>query len=204
MSAFDRRLVPARPDLAAEHLRGPGRRAAIRRGHAAPASSRRLRRCAASPTRTLRSTPRRFSASASPFMTSSRAGPGGSWRATAMSAGCRPTPWGRRAEPCHRVFAVRTFVYPVPSIKRPHLMALTMGSEVSVDEEVGLFCALTGGGFVFSGHLAPSNLSRRRSRDGRRALSRHPLSVGRQDEPRPRLLGSRSDRPASLWRSLPA
>lgn len=62
---------------------------------------------------------------------------------------------GPPAEPCHRVFAVRTFVYPVPSIKRPHLMALTMGSEVSVDEEVGLFCALTGGGFVFSGHLAP-------------------------------------------------
>lgn len=55
----------------------------------------------------------------------------------------------------HRVSAVRTFIYPTPSIKKPPLMALTFGSTVTVRGGEGSFLALTEGGFVFAPHLAP-------------------------------------------------
>lgn len=59
------------------------------------------------------------------------------------------------AEPSHRVSALRTFVYPGPSMKLPPLENLSLGAQVSVAGETGDFLVLTDGGHVFAGHLAP-------------------------------------------------
>ena len=56
---FDRRLTPARPDLADERLRGSVRGGALRGRRRCGASTRRPRRCAAIRLPTRRSTPRR-------------------------------------------------------------------------------------------------------------------------------------------------
>lgn len=57
--------------------------------------------------------------------------------------------------PTHRVEALRTFVYPAPDMKQPPLRAVTLGAHVSVAEPVGEFVRLADHGFVFARHLAP-------------------------------------------------
>jgi cell wall-associated NlpC family hydrolase len=57
------------------------------------------------------------------------------------------------AAPTHRVAALRTFVYPGPSIKLPPLAALSMGAAPAVATIEGEFAALAGGGFVIARHL---------------------------------------------------
>lgn len=54
----------------------------------------------------------------------------------------------------HRVEALRTFVYPAPDMKQPPLRALTLGARVSVAEPAGEFVKLADHGFVFRRHLA--------------------------------------------------
>ena len=56
--------------------------------------------------------------------------------------------------PTHRVTALRTFLYPGPSIKLPPLAVLSIGSRLSVMREDGRFL-VTPDGFVFSGHVGP-------------------------------------------------
>lgn len=57
-------------------------------------------------------------------------------------------------EPSHRVAALRTFVYPGPSMKLPPLESLSLGAQVSVAGEAGEFLILADGGHVFAGHLS--------------------------------------------------
>ncbi len=58
--------------------------------------------------------------------------------------------------PTHRVGAIRTFVYPVPDLKRPPLAFLSLGaSVVAAGDPEGGYLPLAGGGFVFAAHLAP-------------------------------------------------
>lgn len=59
--------------------------------------------------------------------------------------------------PTHRVAALRTFVYPGPSIKLPPLASLSLGAGVAVVEEKGDFAILADGGHVFAKHLATSD-----------------------------------------------
>jgi hypothetical protein len=61
-------------------------------------------------------------------------------------------------EPSHRVSALRTFVYPGPSMKLPPLQALSLGAEISVTGEAGEFLVLADGGHVFAGHVSPCDL----------------------------------------------
>ncbi|GJD52559.1 hypothetical protein OPKNFCMD_5325 [Methylobacterium crusticola] len=58
-------------------------------------------------------------------------------------------------EPTHRVAALRTFVYPAPDLKRPALAHLSFGALVTVEAQAGPYARLADGGFVWSGHLAP-------------------------------------------------
>ncbi len=58
-------------------------------------------------------------------------------------------------DPTHWMPARATFVYPTPDMKRPPLMRLTFGSEVTVIGREGRFYELSRGGFVFVGHLHP-------------------------------------------------
>jgi hypothetical protein len=64
------------------------------------------------------------------------------------------------AAPTHRVSALRTFVYPGPSMKLPPLAAISLGAGVSVSHATGDFVVLSefgrfSTGYVFSGHVAP-------------------------------------------------
>lgn len=58
-------------------------------------------------------------------------------------------------EPTHRVRAIGTFLYPVPDIKAPPLMHLSLNAQLSVAEGDDKFCLLTTGGFVYTRHITP-------------------------------------------------
>lgn len=57
--------------------------------------------------------------------------------------------------PTHRVRAIGTFLYPVPDIKAPPIMHLSLNAALSVAEGDDKFCLLNTGGFVFTRHIAP-------------------------------------------------
>ena len=58
------------------------------------------------------------------------------------------------AQPTHRIDALRTFVYPTPSIKEPPLNALSFGSVIAVQGEDGKFLRIADG-FIFAMHAKP-------------------------------------------------
>lgn len=53
----------------------------------------------------------------------------------------------------HRIFVNRGFIYSAADIKSPVLAALPFGARVNVEDEEGAFARLTEGGFVFAPHL---------------------------------------------------
>ena len=59
--------------------------------------------------------------------------------------------------PSHRVIALRSFVYPRPDLKAPPREVLSLGSPVTVEGGRDGYVAITGGGWVFAGHLVPWN-----------------------------------------------
>lgn len=65
--------------------------------------------------------------------------------ANALSAEIRPV--------THRVSALGTFLYPVPDIKSPPIMHLSINAQLAVEEKVDRFYKLAGGGFVVDRHV---------------------------------------------------
>ncbi|MEK4034172.1 NlpC/P60 family protein [Methylocystis sp. IM3] len=63
--------------------------------------------------------------------------------------------WSEVSAPTHRVCVPRTFVYPAASIKQPPLLALPLAAEVSIVEERDSFLVTRDRGFVWRTHLAP-------------------------------------------------
>ncbi|MGY6284916.1 C40 family peptidase [Methylorubrum extorquens] len=57
--------------------------------------------------------------------------------------------------PTHRVAALRTFVYPAPDLKRPHIAHLSLGAAFAAEAQEGEYWRLAGGGYVFAGHAVP-------------------------------------------------
>lgn len=57
----------------------------------------------------------------------------------------------------HTTLATRTFVYPAPSMKTPPLLALPMLAQVRVSDVDGAFARIEGSGFVWADHLAPAD-----------------------------------------------
>lgn len=55
--------------------------------------------------------------------------------------------------PTHKVRALGTFVYPVPDIKVPPLLHLSIGAELAVAETSETFCRLQQGGYVITRHV---------------------------------------------------
>lgn len=153
MTAFDPRTTPARPDLAAEHLRG-----SVDAPRYVPGRKRRVVEMAAP----LRARPDPDA----PLVTEALFGErvtiydeddGWAWGQLEADGyvGWMPSRLlGAPAPTTHRVCAVRTFVYPVPSIRRPQSMVLSLGSDIEVVGHEGVFLAVPGG-FVFEKHLAP-------------------------------------------------
>ncbi|MDQ0395924.1 C40 family peptidase [Labrys monachus] len=155
----DRRTTLARPDFAAEHLRGLVE---------APRYGRGERRRVVETAAALRREPD-FATSIDTeavfgeIFTVYDEMEGWAWgqlerdlyvgwlSANALSAGAADDAHA----PTHRIRAQRTFVYPVPSIKAPPMMPLTLGSAIAVSGPSGPFLALKDWGFVFAEHAAP-------------------------------------------------
>lgn len=57
--------------------------------------------------------------------------------------------------PTHRVRAIGTFLYPVPDIKVPPILHLSLNSALNIVEGDEKFSRLKSGGFVFTRHIAP-------------------------------------------------
>ncbi|WP_342154188.1 C40 family peptidase [Methylorubrum sp. SB2] len=57
--------------------------------------------------------------------------------------------------PTHRVAALRTFVYPAPDLKRPHVAHLSLGAAFAAEDREGEYWRLSGGGYVFADHAVP-------------------------------------------------
>ncbi len=64
------------------------------------------------------------------------------------------TLWSRVYQPTHIVATPRTFLYPRASIKDPPLVGLPMGAELEIVDARESFSVTSEGGFVFSRHLA--------------------------------------------------
>lgn len=60
-----------------------------------------------------------------------------------------------RVDPTHRVSALRTYLYPQPDLKAPARELLSMNAPVAVADSNGPFLGLSGGGWIWAGHLAP-------------------------------------------------
>ncbi|MCP8938098.1 C40 family peptidase [Alsobacter sp. SYSU M60028] len=153
--SFDRRLTPARPDLAAAHLRGVVEAAryvegrAMRVLEASAAVRREPSPGGALDTEALHGeavTAYEFDAEGWVWGQLARDSYVGWMPAAALIEGA--------PAPTHRVHALRTFVYPGPSIKLPPVAALSLGSEVEVLRMQGDF-AVTPLGAVFAQHLRP-------------------------------------------------
>jgi cell wall-associated NlpC family hydrolase len=154
VTALDRRLLPARPDLAAEHLRGRVEAARFVVGEA-----RRVVDFAAPVRREPRpDAPLDTEALHGEAVTVYDEVEGWAWGQLArdLYVGWLPAnALGKPLPATHRVGALRTFVYPAPSIKQPPLQPLSFGSEVAVAAQEGHFARLAEGGFVFERHLQP-------------------------------------------------
>jgi cell wall-associated NlpC family hydrolase len=151
---FDPRVTPARPDLAAEWLRGKIEVARYVEGS---------RRRVIEPIAPLRRAP------AHDAMLETQAlygedvlvfeeNEGWAWAQLLRDSYVGYLPanaLGADAAPTHRVAVLSTFVYPKPSIKAPPVMALPLDARLQVAKSEGDFCVLAGGGFVYARHIAP-------------------------------------------------
>jgi cell wall-associated NlpC family hydrolase len=154
MSApFDRRITPARADLAAEHLRGLVDAPRYAKG-------REARIVAASAP--LRRSPEAFA----PLETEALYGEsvtvyderdGWAWAQLQrdLYVGYLPAEaLGTPSEPTHRVAALRTHAYPGPSIKLVPRMALSLGAQLTIAGREGDFAISADGLHFWSRHLA--------------------------------------------------
>ena len=150
---FDRRLTLARPDLAADHLRGlvDASRYAIGQAKRIIAASAPLRRypdaSAALETEALHG---------ESVMVYDEQG-GWAWVQLDRDSyvGYMPAAaLGAPSEPTHRVVALRTHAYPGPSIKLPHVHALSLGAHVTIERQSGEFLVDPEGLHYWGRHLA--------------------------------------------------
>lgn len=152
---LDPRLTPARPDLAASHLRGQ----VEARSFVEPEPG-----WVIAPSVPLRREPRPDA----PLDTEALRGEavqvyerfeGWAWVQLGLDGYVGYLPdTALRTEaptPTHRVSALRTFIYPGRSMKLPPLEALSIGARVAVTGAIDDFLILADGGYVIAAHLSP-------------------------------------------------
>jgi cell wall-associated NlpC family hydrolase len=156
MPAFDPRLTPARADLAAKHLEGKVEAARYVEGRVYEIVE---------PQAPLRREPRPDASLETEALKGERVtvydanGEGWAWGQLAADGyvGWLPenalAPPG--AAPTHKVTALRTLVFPGPSIKLPPLEALPLGARVAVARVEDRLAVTQSGGHVPAAHLAP-------------------------------------------------
>ena len=156
MTNFDPRITPARPDLAALHLRGK-----VEAEHFVEGTEQEV---------IVGLAPVREEPShEAPLVTEALAGE----RVTIYQTDEEGWAWGQLATdgyvgwlpaaallapgpaPTHKVAALRTLVFPGPSIKLPPMDALPLGARIAVAREQESFAVTSSGGFVPMRHLAP-------------------------------------------------
>ena len=156
MANFDPRITPARPDLAAAHLRGK-----VEAEHFAEGTEQEVI-VGLAPVR-------KEPSHEAPLVTEALAGE----RVTIYQTDEEGWAWGQLATdgyvgwlpaaallapgpaPTHKVAALRTLVFPGPSIKLPPMDALPLGARIAVAREQESFAVTSSGGFVPMRHLAP-------------------------------------------------
>lgn len=153
--SFDKRLTPARPDLAARHLEGKveaarfvdGRRMQVKEGVAD--LKREPRPDARLDTQAL------YGETVIVYDDEE----GWSWvqleRDSYVGWIAANVLWSRIETPTHRVCVPRTFVFPRPEIKDPPLLALPLGADVEIVGERDKFLIEAGSGFLYRPHLTP-------------------------------------------------
>jgi cell wall-associated NlpC family hydrolase len=150
---FDRRLTPARVDLAAEHLRGLVDAPRFVEG-------RKMRIVAA--TAPLRRSPQGDAALETEALfgetvTVYDESEGWTWAQLERDqyVGYLPdATLGAPSAPTHRVVALRTHAYPGPAIKLPPRMALSLGAQLTIVGSEGDFAVSQDGLYLWSRHLA--------------------------------------------------
>jgi cell wall-associated NlpC family hydrolase len=152
---FDKRLTPARPDLADERLRGrvEAERYSTGRAMRVSAASAPLRR------EPRPDAPLDTEALMGDAVTVYAEDEGWSWCQLQSDGyvGYLPSEAVRAdtPEPTHRITALRTFIYPAPRLKVAPSGFAGLGATVAVETTAGDYARLAGGGFVFAAHLAP-------------------------------------------------
>ncbi len=152
---FDRRLTPARPELAAAYLKG--RVAADRYVEGVVMQ---VKDCVVD----LRREPRPDAAVDTQVLYGERVTvydeeEGWAWAQLARDGYvgwiAANTLWTELSKPTHRVCVPRTFIYPGANIKLPPLNALPLSAEVAIVEEREAFSVTRELGFIYRKHLAP-------------------------------------------------
>lgn len=151
---FDRRLTPARPDLAAKYLEGRVAAARFVEGVVMQVKEgvvdvkHEPRPDAGLDTQALYGE----------LVTVYDEEEGWAWGQLARDkyVGWIPanTLWSKLYAPTHRVSAPRSFVYPRPGIKDPPLVTLPLGAELAIVDSRDGFAVTSEGGFIFAKHLA--------------------------------------------------
>jgi cell wall-associated NlpC family hydrolase len=156
MAAFDPRLTPARADLAAKHLEGKVKAARYVEGRVCEVIE---------PQAPLRREPRPDASLETEALKGERVtiydtnGEGWAWGQLAADGyvGWLPdnalAPPG--AAPTHKVTALRTLVFPGPSIKLQPLEALPLGARLAIARTEDRMAVTASGAYVPAAHLAP-------------------------------------------------
>jgi cell wall-associated NlpC family hydrolase len=155
MTAFDPRLTPARPDLAARHLEGKVVAARFVDGtvRAVVEPQAPVRR-APSPDATLL-TEAFMGERVTVYETTDEGWSWGQLQDDGYVGWLPAAALGAAdAAPTAKIAALRTLVFPGPDIKLPPLAALPLGARLAVARQEGNF-AVAAGGFLPSRHLAP-------------------------------------------------
>ena len=152
--SFDPRVTPARPDLAAAHLRGD-----VEAGRFVEGTMQEV----TSGIAPVRSAPSHEATQVTEALRGERVTiyetdeEGWAWGQLASDGyvGWLPAAalLAPGAPPTHKVTVLRTSVFPGPSIKLPPLDALPLGAHVSVAREQDSFAVLASGGYVPKTHL---------------------------------------------------
>jgi len=156
MAAFDPRVTPARPDLAAKALEGKVKAARYVEG--AP-------REVIEPQAPLRAEPRPDAALLTEALKGERVtvydgnGEGWAWGQLASDGYVGWLPENALAQPgpapTHKVAALRTLAFPGPSIKMPPLEALPLGARLAIARTEERMAVTHTAGYVPAAHLAP-------------------------------------------------
>jgi len=156
MSAFDPRLTPARPDLAAKHLAGKVNAARFADGEAREVIDAQAPVRHAPSGDALLDTEALKGERVTIYETTAEGWCWGQLEADDFVGFIPAQALGRPGPPpTHKVAALRTLAFPAPSIKLPPVAALSLGCRLAVVRQQDEFAVTASGDYVPARHLVP-------------------------------------------------